>query len=88
MISNKVIDFIYNTHGRRIIESSHDFLIPARYKTYVDALYARDEALENCFVFVDGILIHQFLSLESRDKYACGTVWTNRKDFLTDLKYM
>ena len=53
MIPNKVIDFIYNIHRRRIIESSHDFLIPARLKTYVDALYAGDEALENCFVFVD-----------------------------------
>ena len=89
MIANKVIDFICNTHGRRIIESSHDFLVPARLKTYVDALYARDEALENCFVFVDGTFrpiavlgIQRYIfmrnSLDKQKRNLVATMWMDK----------
>lgn len=54
MVTNKVLDFIYDTHGRRIKEWNHDFLSPARLQTYADAVYAKGAALENCFGFVDG----------------------------------
>ena len=54
MVTNKVIDFIYDTHGRRIMEWNHDLLSPARLQTYADAVYAKGAALENCFGFVDG----------------------------------
>ena len=81
MIANKVIDFICNTHGRRIIES--------RLKTYVDALYARDEALENCFVFVDGTFrpiavlgIQRYIfmrnSLDKQKRNLVATMWMDK----------
>ena len=54
MVTNKALDFIYDTHGRRIKEWNHDLLSPARLKTYADAVYAKGAALENCFGFVDG----------------------------------
>ena len=54
MVTNKVLDFIYGTHGRRIKEWNHDLLSPARLQTYADAVYAKGAALENCFGFVDG----------------------------------
>ena len=54
MVTNKVLDFIYDTHGRRIKEWNHDLLSPARLQTYADAVYAKGAALENCFGFVDG----------------------------------
>ena len=54
MVTNKVIDFVYNTHGWRIKQWNHDLLRPARLQTYADAVYAKGAALENCFGFVDG----------------------------------
>ena len=53
-VTNKVIDFIYDTHGRRVMEWNHDLLSPARLQTYADAVYANGAAFENCFGFVDG----------------------------------
>lgn len=53
MVTNKALDFIYDTHGRRIKEWNHDLLSPARLKTYADAVYAKGAALENCLGFVD-----------------------------------
>ena len=54
MVTNKVLDFIYDTHGRRIKEWNHDLLRPASLQTYADAVYAKGAAHENCFGFVDG----------------------------------
>lgn len=54
MVTNKVIDFIYDNHGWRIKQWNHDLLSPARLQTYADAVYAKGAALENCFGFVDG----------------------------------
>ena len=54
MMTNKVLDFIYDNHGRRIKEWNHDPLSPARLQTYADDVYAKGVALENCFGFVDG----------------------------------
>ena len=53
MVTNKVIDFIYDTHGWRIKQWNHYLLSPAHLQTYADAVYAKGAALENCFGFVD-----------------------------------
>ena len=54
MVTNKVIDFVYDTHGWRIKQWNHDLLSPAHVQTYADAVYAKGAALENYFGFVDG----------------------------------
>ena len=54
MVTNKVIDFIYDTHGWRIKQWNHDLLSQANLQTYADAVHAKGAALENCFGFVDG----------------------------------
>ena len=46
MVTNKVLDFIYDTHGRRIKEWNHDLLSPASLQTYADAVYAKGAALK------------------------------------------
>ena len=43
MVTNKVIDFIYDTHGWRIRQWNHDLLSPARLQTYADAIARPDE---------------------------------------------
>ena len=54
VVTNKVLDFIYDSHGRRIKEWNQHLLSPARLQTYADAVYAKGAALKNCFGFVDG----------------------------------
>ena len=54
MVTNKVINFIYDTHGRRIMEWNHNLLSPVRLHPFADAVYAKGAALEDCFGFVDG----------------------------------
>lgn len=56
MVTNKVLDFIYDTHGRRIKEWNHDLLSPASLQTYANAVYAKGAVLENFFGFVDGTI--------------------------------
>ena len=41
MVTNKVLDFIYDTHGRRIKEWKHDLLRPANLQTYADAVWVQ-----------------------------------------------
>ena len=54
MVTNEVLDFIYNTHGHKITEWNHALLSPALRQTYADAVYAKGAALNNCFGFIDG----------------------------------
>lgn len=54
MISNEVIDWIYNTHHHRITQWNHPILDPASLQTYADAIQNRGAALDNCFGFIDG----------------------------------
>ena len=54
MVTNEVLDFIYNTHSHKITEWNHALLPPALLQTYADAVNAKAAALNNCFGFIDG----------------------------------
>lgn len=54
MVTNKVLDFVYETHGHRITEWNHALLEPVKLQAYADAVYAKGAALDNCFGFIDG----------------------------------
>jgi hypothetical protein len=54
MVTNEVLDFIYETHKNRITDWNHDLLSPIKLQTYADAVYAKGAALDNCFGFIDG----------------------------------
>lgn len=54
MISNTVIDFIYNTHGYRIEEWNDDILNPINLQIYANAIHNKGAGLDNCIGFIDG----------------------------------
>ena len=54
MVSNDVLDFIYNTHRHRITQWNHNVLNPAALQIYSNVISGKGAALHNCFGFVDG----------------------------------
>ena len=54
MVTNQVLDFIYDTHGRRILQWNHDLLNPRSLEQYTYAVSRKGAPLDNCFGFVDG----------------------------------
>ena len=54
MVSNDVLDFVYNTHRHRITQWNHNVLNPAALQIYSNAIADKGAALHNCFGFVDG----------------------------------
>ena len=54
MISNRVIDFIFEHHGRRISEWNHTILNHHALQTYAGAVSDKGAALNNGFGFVGG----------------------------------
>ena len=54
MVMNTVLDFIYDTHGARITQWSHDILGPDQMEMYAAAISAKGDPLQNCFGFKDG----------------------------------
>ena len=54
MITNCVLDYIYETHHHRITSWNNSILHPAALQQYADTIFDRGAALSNCFGFVDG----------------------------------
>ena len=54
MITNQVLDSIYDTHKDRVIGWNHDILDPAKLQIYADAIDEKGAPLRNCFGFIDG----------------------------------
>ena len=50
MITNNVIDYIYDTHHHKITNWNNDILNPAALQIYADAISAKGAALDNCTV--------------------------------------
>ena len=54
MITNEVIDYIYNNHSHRITQWNPTILQPAQLQEYANAIHVKGAALDNCFGFIDG----------------------------------
>ena len=54
MVSNQVLDYIYDIHGHRITQWNHQILSQPLLQLYSDTIAAQGSALDNCFGFVDG----------------------------------
>ncbi|XP_028410552.1 uncharacterized protein LOC114533250 [Dendronephthya gigantea] len=54
MITNKILDFIYERHGHRLTEWNENLMNPENLQIYADTVYRKGAALSNCFGFVDG----------------------------------
>ncbi|KXJ26298.1 hypothetical protein AC249_AIPGENE344 [Exaiptasia diaphana] len=53
MITNEVLNFIYDTHGHKISQWNHDILDPQSLEIYADAISDKGAALDSCFGLVD-----------------------------------
>lgn len=53
MVSNQVLDYIYDIHGHRITQWNHQILSQPLLQLYSDTIAAQGSALDNCFGFVD-----------------------------------
>ena len=56
MITNQMLDYIYNVHGHKVLNWNHDLLSPANLQMYVDTITAKGAPLDNCFGFIDGTI--------------------------------
>ena len=54
MVTNQVVDYIYQAHAHRIKQWNNQLLNPASLQLYADAIGRKGAALEDCFGFVDG----------------------------------
>ena len=54
VVTNEVLDFIYNTHSHKITEWNLALPSPTLLQTHADAVNAKGAALNNCFGFIDG----------------------------------
>ena len=54
MITNTVVDFIYNMHGHRITQWNNFLLDPLKLEQYAVAVAEKGAALDNCYGFIDG----------------------------------
>ena len=54
MISNEVMNWMYENHGHRVTEWNHTILNAAALQKYANAVFNKGAALDNCFGFVDG----------------------------------
>ena len=54
MISNQVVDFIFEHHSHRITDWNYTILNAHSLQMYADAISNKGAVLENCFGFVDG----------------------------------
>ena len=54
MIYNIVLDYIYNTNGRRISQWNHRILDAVSLERYAEAVYGKGAALENYIGFPAG----------------------------------
>ena len=54
MVTNQVVDYIYQAHGHRLTQWNNLLLNPAALQRYADAIARKGAPLENCFGFVDG----------------------------------
>ena len=54
MITNCVVDYLYDNHGHRLTQWNHQIMSLALLQTYADSVSAQGAPLNNCFGFIDG----------------------------------
>ena len=54
MISNTVLNYIYDNHHQRVTDWNRTLLSPAKLEEYARAISDKGAALKNCFGFIDG----------------------------------
>ena len=54
MISNRMVDFMFDSHGHRLMNWNNSLLNPPALQRYTDAISNKGVALANCFGFIDG----------------------------------
>ena len=54
MITNTVIDYLYDTHGHRVTQWNNQFFAPDKLEVYAESIRQKGAALDNCFGFIDG----------------------------------
>lgn len=54
MVTNQVVDYIYNAHGHRLTQWNDRLLNPLALQNYADFISRKGAALDNCFGFIDG----------------------------------
>lgn len=54
MVTNQVVDYIFQAHGHRLTQWNNLLLSPAALQRYNDTIATKGAPLENCFGFVDG----------------------------------
>jgi hypothetical protein len=54
MVTNKVINHLYETHGHRLTQWNHTILHPQALEQYAEAIHNKGAPLQNCFGFIDG----------------------------------
>jgi hypothetical protein len=54
MITNEVLHFIYDNHHHRITDWNAILMSPASLQQYINAVFRKGSALDNCFGFIDG----------------------------------
>lgn len=54
MITNEVLNFLYETHGHRLIQWNDTILNPRALEEYAEAISNKGAVLKNCFGFIDG----------------------------------
>lgn len=54
MITNTVLDWVYNTHGHRLTSWDQPFLSRDSLENYARAIAGKGGPLKNCFGFIDG----------------------------------
>ena len=59
MITNTVLDWMYDNHGHRLTLKNQPFLSPAYLEGYAQAITMKGSPLTNCFGFIDGT-VRQF----------------------------
>ena len=54
MITNQVLDYIYQAHSHHILQWNHQQLSQANLERFAKVVHQKGAPLNNCFAFVDG----------------------------------
>ena len=68
LISNTVMNYIYENHQQRLTNWNQTFLNPAKLEEYAQAISDRGAALKNCFGFIDGT-VRPICSVQTRNMF-------------------